>query len=199
MGVHITYYVHGTTTDNENNIATGNNHGELSTVGIKQAKDLNVLVKDIRFNAVFCSDLIRAVDTAERAFGELYNVIKDERLREINYGDYNGKPNTFKNSLTDYIDEPFPNGESYKDVEERLREFLVEISKKCDEKKIALVAHQAPQLALEVICNEKSWEDAIAEDWRKVGRWQPGWEYEYTFYKVIISHNFYGRTTTRRE
>jgi alpha-ribazole phosphatase/probable phosphoglycerate mutase len=43
---------------------------------------------------------------------------------------------------------------------------------------IAIVAHQAPQLALEVIAKGKTWEEAIKTDWRKTGAWQPGWIYE---------------------
>ncbi|KKQ27796.1 MAG: hypothetical protein US42_C0005G0021 [Candidatus Magasanikbacteria bacterium GW2011_GWC2_37_14] len=44
-------------------------------------------------------------------------------------------------------------------------------------KHIAIVAHQAPQLALDVILSGKTWEQAIDEDWRKQKAWQPGWGY----------------------
>jgi len=40
------------------------------------------------------------------------------------------------------------------------------------------VSHQAPNLALNVLLKEKTWEQAIAEDWRHTKEWQPGWEYE---------------------
>ena len=46
-----------------------------------------------------------------------------------------------------------------------------------DDKHIAIVAHKAPQLALQVVTQEKSWSEAIAQDWRKTKSWQPGWEY----------------------
>jgi len=39
------------------------------------------------------------------------------------------------------------------------------------------VAHEGPQLALDVILRGKSWPQAIAENWRKTGAWQPGWRY----------------------
>ena len=42
---------------------------------------------------------------------------------------------------------------------------------------MAIVAHRAPQLALEVILNGLSWQEAINNDWRKTGDWKPGWEY----------------------
>ena len=46
-----------------------------------------------------------------------------------------------------------------------------------DNKKIAIVAHRAPQLALDVIVKGMSWEDAIKNDWRNTKNWQPGWIY----------------------
>jgi len=39
------------------------------------------------------------------------------------------------------------------------------------------VAHKAPQLALDVLLRNKTWEQAFTEDWRKKKAWQPGWEY----------------------
>ena len=44
-------------------------------------------------------------------------------------------------------------------------------------KKVAIVAHKAPQLALDVLLKNKTWEQAFVEDWRKRKAWQPGWEY----------------------
>jgi hypothetical protein len=35
----------------------------------------------------------------------------------------------------------------------------------------------APQLALEVICNGKTLDEAIDTDWRNTKAWQPGWDY----------------------
>jgi len=184
MSLHITYFVHGTTTDNENDIATGWLDGELSELGIKQSKELGVVVKRQKFVAVISSDLQRALDSASLAFGKKLEIITDRRLREINYGKYNGKSHNFKNNLTDYIDKPFPNGESYHDVERRIKDFLEYWTKEYNNKRIAVVSHQAPQLAMEVICNKKSWDQAIEEDWRnKVNGWQSGWEYTYKFFE----------------
>ncbi len=184
MSLNITYFVHGTTTDNENNIATGWLDGELSELGIKQSKELSILIKREKFDAVISSDLQRTIDSASLAFGKKREIITDRRLREINYGKYNGKSNNFKNNLTDYIDEPFPNGESYNNVERRIRDFLEYWTKKYNNKRIAVVSHQAPQLAMEVILNNKSWEEAIENDWRnKESGWQAGWEYNYKFFE----------------
>lgn len=175
----MTYFVHGTTIDNEHDVATGWLPGELSELGKKQAIELGRLVADRKFDAVFCSDLKRAVDSARLGFADKYKIIKDERLREANYGKFNGQPDkNFKNNLTEYINRPFPGGESYKDVEKRLRDFCQYLKINYNNKHIAIVAHQAPQLALEVILNNKTWEQAIKEDWRNTKSWQPGWEYK---------------------
>jgi broad specificity phosphatase PhoE len=130
------------------------------------------------FDAVICSDLKRAVDTATIAFGKNYHVITDERLREANYGDWNGKPDSlFKPRLKEFVMNPFPNGESYQDIEERMRSLCQELREKYDGKHVALLAHQGPQLALEVIANGKTWPQAIDEDWRWTKAYQPGWQY----------------------
>ena len=64
-----------------------------------------------------------------------------------------------------------------KDVEKRLRDFCQYLLDNYNNKTIALVAHKAPQLALEVITKNITWEEAINKDWRKTKSWQPGWEY----------------------
>jgi len=176
----ITYFVHGTTTDNEKDLATGWQPGELSELGVQQSKDLGKLVVDKNFSVVFCSDLKRAADSARLAFGDKYKIIPDSRLREANYGDFTEKSaTTFKDDMNEYIDKPFPNGESYKDVAKRVDDFLKEVTQKYPGQHIAIVAHQAPQLALDVLLKGKTWEQAIAKDWRHTKSWQPGWEYSY--------------------
>lgn len=179
MAVKITYFVHGTTTDNENDLATGWLPGELSKKGKLQARELGDQVADQHFDLVFCSDLKRAIDSADLSFGARYTIIQDQRLRECNYGDMNGKSaSSFKDKLEDFIYMPFPNGESYKDTQARLANFLDYLESNYDGKHIAIVAHQAPQLALDVLLKNKTWQQAINEDWRKTKSWQPGWNYE---------------------
>ncbi|MBL8158869.1 histidine phosphatase family protein [Candidatus Saccharibacteria bacterium] len=180
----IAYFVHGTTTDNEQGLATGWLPGELSETGRAQAIKLGEQAADKHFDVVFCSDLQRAVDSARLGFGGKYEIIQDERLRECNYGDLNGTPTAgFKSDMTQYVKKPFPHGESYEDVAGRIQDFRRDIAKKYTGKHIAIVAHQAPQLALEHIANGKTWERVFAEDWRKTGAWQPGWTYRLKIYR----------------
>ena len=175
MTVYLTYFVHGTTTDNEKGISTGQAPGELSGLGERQSIELKELIKDKNFDLVFTSDLRRAIDSADLTFGESIEIIQDEKLRECDYGDLTG---TKEVDYIDYIDNKFPNGESMKDVEKRIKEFLDFLKKRYDGKHVAIVAHKAPQLAIEVLLNNKTWKQAIEEDWRKTKAWKPGWEYQ---------------------
>lgn len=179
--VNITYFVHGTTTDNEKGIATGWSLGELSELGRKQCMELRESIRNKGFDVAFCSDLKRAVDSATLMFRDSVNIIQDRRLREVNLGDLTRVDSKKIDSImVEHIDKPFPKGESCKDVEKRILSFLNDLSKKYPEKNVAIVAHRVPQLALEVLINKKSWEQAVGEDWRlkQPKEWKPGWKYE---------------------
>lgn len=81
----------------------------------------------------------------------------------------------------DHIDVPFPNGESLKDVEKRIRSFIDDLLNDYKGKTIGIVAHRAPQLVFEVITKNISFEEANKNDWRKTGDWKPGWKYNIDF------------------
>ena len=176
MSVKVTYFVHGTTTDNEAKLASGWKPGELSEKGKMQARALRDLIDRDSIDVVFCSDLKRAVESSLLAFSQ-YERITDSRLRECNYGDLDGEHKSLV-IYEDHIEERFPNGESLLDVEKRMREFVSWLKENYDGKRVAIVAHRAPQLALEVISKGITWEEANKNDWRKTGDWQPGWDYE---------------------
>ena len=177
MSVKITYFVHGTTTDNIEHKSTGWINGELSKKGIEQSIKLKEKINFNDIDLVISSDLKRAIDSAEYIFKDLKQILHDERIRECNYGDLNGKDSSLV-KYEEHIENKFPNGESLKDVEERLREFCDYLLEKYDGKTVALVSHKAPQLALEVITKNITWKEAIDNDWRKTKSWQPGWKYE---------------------
>lgn len=175
--IKIYYFVHGTTTDNASKLCSGWKEAMLNDLGREQALNLGNVVreKNIKFDIMFTSDLKRAIESSNIAFPE-YEKIIDNRLRECNYGSLDGES---KNLVIyeDHINEKFPNGESLIDVEKRMREFVEFLKDNYDGKTIGIVAHRAPQLALEVITKNISWEEANRNDWRKTGKWQPGWEY----------------------
>ena len=175
--VKIIYFVHGTTTDNLEHKSTGWLDGKLSEKGIKQSFELKEQLNLNEIDLVISSDLKRAIGSAENIFKNEKEILHDKRIRECNYGDLNGKDSSLI-KYEEHIEKPFPNGESLKDVEKRLRDFCEYLLREFSGKTIALVSHKAPQLALEVITKNITWEQAIEQDWRKTKNWQPGWRYE---------------------
>jgi broad specificity phosphatase PhoE len=178
--IKITCFAHGTTTDNEQHLSSGWKDVELSEKGIEQSKKLTEQTKDKKFDVVFTSDLKRAIDSAKLSWGDMYPTIQDSRLRECNYGKLNGASSNIVEPMQEEecIENKFPEGESYEDVKARVADFLEFLKNNYDGKSVAIVSHKAPQLAMEVLLKGKTWKEALAEDWRKIPAWQPGWEYE---------------------
>ena len=174
MVVKITYMVHGTTQDNIDHLASGHNDIELSKRGIREGRELGYKRED-KFDVIITSDLKRAIDTAKLAFDGRCPHIQDARIRECDYGDLTQKPKDW--SIADFINQKYPNGESYLDVQRRITSFLQYLKENYNGKHVGLVAHQAPQLALDVLIKGMSWNKTIAKDWRNTKSWQPGWEY----------------------
>lgn len=175
--IKIIYFVHGTTTDNAAKLCSGWKEAMLNELGREQAENLGKVSRERedKFDIMFTSDLKRAVESSNIAFPGVEK-ITDNRLRECNYGDLDGKHKSLV-VYEEHIDKVFPNGESLKDVESRMREFVQYLKENYSGQCIGIVAHRAPQLALEVITKGISWEEANKNDWRKTGDWQPGWEY----------------------
>ncbi|GIW66622.1 MAG: alpha-ribazole phosphatase [Candidatus Parcubacteria bacterium] len=171
------YFVtHSTTVDNEKNIVSGWNDVELSEIGKEQAKEITKRFENFNLDLICCSDLKRAVETVKIAFNDRYSVIIDKRLREINYGDFNGKEKTFIDSIKfNYIEKPFPNGESFKDAIERVIDFYRGLKEKYNDKIILIVGHRTTHYGLEILVNKKSIEECLKEPFQ----WQPYWKYEF--------------------
>ncbi|MBS3152472.1 signal recognition particle-docking protein FtsY [Candidatus Woesearchaeota archaeon] len=178
VGVKIIYFAHGTTPDNEKGIFSGQSKISLSKLGKQQSKDLTNKI-NVCFDVIFTSDLPRAIESAKLTWPDK-EIIEDKRLRELDVGDFTNKP---ENIIEDFINDngihkTLPNGESLKDLELRIKDFINDIYKKYYGKHIAIVAHKYTQLAIEVLLNNKTWEQAIKEDWRHKKIWQPGWNYK---------------------
>ena len=171
----IIFEAHGTTFDNENHLASGWNDVALSPSGEQQSKTMGERYENDHFDAIFCSALQRSYRSAEIAFGSKFPIIHDARLNECNYGDFTQKPSAeVESQKSQRISTPFPNGESYMETTERMRDFLRDLLAKYDGKRILIIGHRATQYGLENIINNIPLEKIIAAPWK----WQPGWEYK---------------------
>ena len=169
----IYFAAHSTTIDNEAKLASGWKDDELSLLGIQQSKELGERFKDIKIDLICCSDFKRATDTVEIAFGDKIPILVNKRLRELNYGDFNGKDkNVVESMKIKAIKIPFPNGESFEGGVSRTHEFYNELRKNYSSKTILVIGHRMTQYGLDTLSG-KTIEECLAIPFK----WQPYWEY----------------------
>jgi 2,3-bisphosphoglycerate-dependent phosphoglycerate mutase len=176
VGVEVVYETHSVTEDNENGIATGWLPGRLSAQGRLLAERLGARRREDGIAVVFSSDLRRAVETAEIAFdGSGLPVLLDWRLRECDYGSRNGMPAAdLHANRHDYLDAPYPGGESWRQAIGRMRGFLADLSARWDGKRVLVIGHVATRWGLDHFIDGTPLETLAAADFA----WREGWEYQ---------------------
>lgn len=145
---------HGKTIYNQENRYQGQSDVPLNREGINQARALRRKFKNEKIDIIFTSDLLRAVQTAEEiAKDRNIKIIKDKRLREINYGIFEGLnveeiKAKYAKVLQNWWDNPLktkiPEGETVKELEKRVSQFLKDILRKYKNKNIIVVSHSGP-------------------------------------------------------
>jgi broad specificity phosphatase PhoE len=175
MAVEIVYATHSLTEDNEQGIATGWLPGRLSEQGRRFATELGARHRDTGLAAVFTSDLRRAVETAQIAFADTAVLIhQDARLRECNYGELNGCPViVLAAERARHIDDPFPGGQSYRQVIQTTSDFLDDLATDWDGQRVLVIAHSANKWALDCLLTGATIEDLINAPFG----WREGWHY----------------------
>jgi len=175
VGIEIVFETHSTTEDNEAGRATGWLPGRLSERGRAEARELGRRRARDGIAAVFCSDLRRAVQTAEIAFDEAeIPLLLDWRLRECDYGDLNGMPAaTMHADRSDYLDVPYPGGESWRQAVTRGERFLADLPSRWEGRRIVVIGHVATRWALDHALRGIAVEDLMRQDFD----WRPGWSY----------------------
>lgn len=174
--VNIWFEPHSTTTDNEAGLASGWNDIDLSDLGREQVFQPVERSRERGIEAIFSSDLQRAVKSAVPTADELdIPIYIDRRLRECNYGDLTqASKQDVDSQKVQRISETFPNGESYEDCMERMKLFLDWLKANFDGKTVMIVGHRATQYGLEHHIHGKSIEECVTEPWT----YKPGWLYE---------------------
>lgn len=145
---------HGQSQGNAQNLFLGHTDLDLSDLGYRQAQKTCDLLKDIEFNNVYSSSLIRAVNTAvPHAKLRKMPVIKCDELREMRAGEWeNMNINDIISKYGDrYVVEwrkcfgsyTIPGGEPPKEVARRMYDKLVEIAKANTGKNVLVACHAA--------------------------------------------------------
>jgi len=127
-------------------LASGHYDIGLTDVGREQARSiLRRQYAHEPFDVVFTSDTQRAYETACLIFeGSSIPILQDARLRECDYGDLTGSPRADIEAVRSAaLYTPFPNGESYQQVAERMYQFLAQLAAEHDQHRVLLVGHFA--------------------------------------------------------
>jgi broad specificity phosphatase PhoE len=174
MTIEVIFEAHSSSLHNDNHLSSGWFDVDLSELGIQHSLDLGRRYQKHHIDVIFCSDLKRSYRTAEIAFGDKIPTIKDPRLRECNYGEYNCFPKEFVDQeKMKRIKIPFPNGESYSETLERMNSFLTFLLETHNNKRVLIIGHRATQYGLEYWINKRPVKQILSDTWV----WQPGWIY----------------------
>ena len=146
---------HGESQANHSNVFAGHTDADLSALGHEQAeKTAEFLAENYTINAIYSSDLKRAFKTG------LHTAVKvgvpingEQRLREISAGDWENRKfddlqvefqKDYHVWLTDIGNAVCTNGESVKELGERIQGVLKEIAEKHDGETVLITTHATP-------------------------------------------------------
>lgn len=150
----ITIYLtrHGQTEWNLEKRLQGRGNSPLTEFGIERAKELSNRVSTMEIDKIYTSPIERAYKTAEIVKGNKeVEFLSEEGLMEMSFGDFEGQKidDLFKIDknfdmnliMTGNTEIKAPNGETLKEVRERVKVFMDRVIKEDDEKTIMIVTH----------------------------------------------------------
>jgi len=146
------YFVmrHGEAENNAKNIYSSNqkiNH--LTEKGRTQVLQTIGHLKSKKITKIYCSPFLRTRETAqmvaEKIGFPLEKIIYDDRIRELEFGDFSERPvSDYWDYMKDKIwefDKKVPGGESFQDGKNRIGNFLYDIDQKNKNECILIISH----------------------------------------------------------
>lgn len=169
------FETHAESLDNAEGVASGWHDVDLSPRGEAQAQALGARRRGTALETVYCSDSTRAWRTAEIAFGRDVPIVRDARLRECDYGELTRAPAlAVEHARRQHVYEPFPGGESYTQVVDRVRDWLSSVVAQHSGGTVLVIGHRATFFALEHLVHGVALGAIVDAPWE----WQPGWVYD---------------------
>ncbi|MDO8530166.1 MAG: histidine phosphatase family protein [bacterium] len=125
----------------------------LTKHGKEMVMSATEILKEKKIDLIFTSPLLRTKETAQIVGKELNMRPRfDKRLREVGFGAVNGRPAEellYLGFEKERLKKSIKRSETYKEVLERVYDFLRETDKKHKGKNILIVSHQCPLWILE--------------------------------------------------
>ncbi len=145
---------HGEADHNVQDIVSSrvDNPHHLTDKGREQIKAVLSKLEKAKIDLIISSDFVRTRETTELIARELSlptaSVIYDKRLREVDFGDFNGRPvaeyyHHFSNPI-DKFTKGCPNGEDLMTVKRRMMNLIDDLEGRYQGKNILLISHETP-------------------------------------------------------
>ena len=158
---------HGETVWNQKHLFQGSNDIPLNEngVAVAHATAAGMAAAGLNFDRIYSSPLSRAYETA-RIICPDQEIERDDRLREIAFGDLEGKVYTDVTALP----MPAPGGETFQSLQARVMDVLREIAADPDNrgKRILVSAHggviRSVMMTLKNIPQEEFWRGGVSKN-----------------------------------
>ena len=161
---HVYVVRHGESEGNKIDAFIGRTDVPLTDLGVKQAELTAEYLKDVKFSAIYTSDLMRARQTAAPS-EKIHNLkaVPEPAFREIFGGDWEKKPyhdlinlypETYSVWKNDIASARADNGESVKELYERVTRKLKELALEHDGENILVFTHAMPVRAIMCMAKE---------------------------------------------
>ncbi len=146
--LHVVLIRHGETEGNVRGIVQGQSDTPLTEKGILSTLRKAEKIRELSFDAVFCSDLSRTVETLKLIQGKIKGLpdpVHTRELREIDFGDLTGR---LKKEIMPTIlehkqapDVPYPDGESGGAFIARVKGFFKMLMDRHEKGQILIITH----------------------------------------------------------
>ena len=146
---------HGQSEANLSRVFAGNYDAPLTELGLRQAeKTAEFITENYKVDCVYASDLIRAFETGKTVANALnLPITPNDGLREIRAGKWEALPfddivikfpEEYKKWKEDIGHSSCPNGETVKELAERVMATLTAIAEENDGKTVVIATHATP-------------------------------------------------------
>jgi alpha-ribazole phosphatase len=149
---------HGETSMNRSGVLLGSTDSDLNELGISQAVELAKAFKNIELDIIVSSPLKRALKTAAHIAAEKdLDIKKDENLKEINFGIWEGmkykeiiklNPKEWEVKGENWLDFSPECGESFRNFYSRVSSEINTILDQYKGKRIAVISHDGVMKAI---------------------------------------------------
>lgn len=160
------YLIRHTQVDVEKGVCYGHKDVALAQSYQEELQEVQKKLQGIDFDVIFSSPLTRCKQLAQDLNRE--NVIYDDRLKELNFGDWEGKEwdeiadPAFELWMNDFVNRKCTNGESFTMLQQRVESFWKELANQ-NHHSVAIITHGGVIRTIQAMVKNLKLEEAFNE------------------------------------